>query len=217
MKIKVCGMKDSNNIELLLKQPIDFIGFIFYPKSKRYVGKNQLSDWINQHEDLFGEVQKVGVFVNAEIETLLNTVHDYKLDYVQLHGEESPEYCREINLLWEASTLRKAKLIKAFSVDEDFDFSLTIPYSSFCRYFIFDTKGDTYGGTGKTYDWSILQKYQGITPFFLSGGLSPEHVEDIKQLDIPQLSGLDINSRFEIEPGLKDIDQVASFVEHFKS
>ena len=213
MKVKVCGMREPDNIKELLQLPIDLIGFIFYPKSPRFVNEKKLQPWLNKNIELFGEVKRVGVFVNAEIEYILNRVHDYQLDYVQLHGNESPEYCRQVESYWEISSMRKATLIKAFHVNEDFDFNRVLAYETLCGYYIFDTLGPQYGGTGQTFDWTLLEKYRGLTPFLLSGGIGPDLAGMVKTLPYKQMAGVDVNSKFETEPGKKDIQQLASFLE----
>ncbi len=213
MRVKVCGTTDPENIEALLSLPIDYIGFIFYNRSKRYIGKKNLGEWIQEHTDLFGDVKRVGVFVNAEVDEILNMIHDYQLDYVQLHGNESAEYCAELRSYWEISSIRKAKVIKAFPIDEDFDFELTRPYEGKCELFLFDTNGEHHGGNGITFDWSILENYNGPTPFLLAGGIDSGMEEAIRNLSLPQLIGVDINSKFELEPGLKDVEKVKSFTD----
>jgi phosphoribosylanthranilate isomerase len=125
MKIKVCGLRDPENIIEVLALGVDYVGFIFHNRSKRFVGKTELSKWLHDNADRFKNTKKVGVFVNAEVDYILNMVHDYQLDLVQLHGNESPGYCRELKLLWSVSTLRKATLAKAFSIDTDFNFETT--------------------------------------------------------------------------------------------
>jgi phosphoribosylanthranilate isomerase len=213
MKIKVCGLRDPENIEAVLALGVDYVGFIFYDRSDRYVGKTKLAKWINANEAAFGNTQKVGVFVNGEVDYLLNTVHDYQLDYVQLHGNESPGYCRELKLLWSVSTLRKAHLIKAFSIDADFDFSTTGAYVDSCSLFIFDTGGQAdHGGTGVKWDWSKLKEYTGPVPFLLSGGIGPEDAAAVRAMDHPQFAGVDLNSRFEVAPGVKDVALLKAFV-----
>lgn len=213
MKVKVCGMRTPENIEALSALPIDMIGFIFYPKSKRFVGKQKvLQKWLAESGDCLGEIQRVGVFVNAELDEILNAVHDYALDYVQLHGDESPEYCRELQRFWDYSSVRKAKLIKAFAIDEDFDFRETQAYAPHCALFIFDTKGPEYGGHGVAFNWSLLEQYDGAIPFLLSGGIGPDMAPEIRRLNFPQMVGVDINSRFESSPGVKEIDQIRRFV-----
>lgn len=211
MKIKVCGLRDPENIEALAQLPIDFMGFIFYRKSPRYVGKG-LENWLAANEAKLEGIKRVGVFVNAEIEEILNRVHDFELDYVQLHGNESPEYCREIKLLWEASSARRAQFIKAFPVDADFDFAETQTYEGICSLFLFDTKTPQHGGSGVSFDWNLLAKYKGNTPFLLSGGIDEDDSDAIKQLNFPQLYGVDVNSRFEVEPGIKNKEKVKQFI-----
>ncbi|TXF91712.1 phosphoribosylanthranilate isomerase [Neolewinella aurantiaca] len=217
MKVKVCGMRDPENIREVLALGVDLVGFIFYNKSKRFVGKTELSEWISANENLFGETKKVGVFVNAELDYILNVVHDYKLDYVQLHGDESPGYCRELKLLWSVSTLRKARLIKAFPITPDFNFQDTNAYADSCPLFIFDTGGHTEkGGTGAKWDWSKLNEYNGLVPFLLSGGIGPEDAEQIKALDHVQMLGVDLNSGFEESPGLKNPTLLRYFLKTVK-
>ena len=217
MKVKVCGTRDIENIEQLLQLPIDYIGFVFYSKSPRLVKeKSRLGAWIQDNPDKFGAVRRVGVFVNAEIEEILNKVHDYQLDYVQLHGDERPEYCRELSSFWKVSLIRRPEVIKAFAVGDDFDFAQTRAYHGACALFLFDAKGGAPGGTGRSFDWSLLAKYEGPTPFLLAGGIGPEMASDIRRLAHPQLLGVDINSRFEQEPGVKNIEWVRAFVNALK-
>lgn len=205
MKVKVCGLREPENIEAIVDLGVDYVGFIFYERSSRFVGKTKLANWLNENESLFSKARKVGVFVNAEVDYILNTVHDYKLDYVQLHGNESAGYCRELKLLWSASTLRKAHIIKAFSIDSDFDFRITDAYADSCPLFIFDTGGQKqHGGTGMKWDWTKLDQYRSPVPFLLSGGIGPDDAEAIRGLTHPQFAGVDLNSRFEEKPGLKD-------------
>lgn len=213
MKIKVCGMKEPENITQLLELPVDFIGFIFYERSPRYADNPKFENWVHKNRQMFGKVKKVGVFVNAEIERILNAVHDYQLDYVQLHGNESPEYCQELKQYWDISTLHQAKIIKAFAVDGQFDFEETKAYQGWCTYFLFDTKNEQHGGSGVAFDWSLLQQYTGITPFFLSGGISENSLDAIRQLKCPALYGLDLNSRFEAAPGVKDVGKLKNFMQ----
>lgn len=213
MKIKVCGLKFPENIEAVLSLPVEFIGLIFYPKSPRFAESPALEKWLNKHASKFEQVSKVGVFVNAEIEQVLNAVHDYQLDFVQLHGNESPEYCQELKQYWDISSLRHAKIIKAFGVDEHFDFAETQAYARWCAYFLFDTPGPQHGGSGVVFDWSLLQNYEGVTPFFLSGGIDEDSAKAIRKLKLPSLVGIDLNSRFETEPGVKDVEKIKRFLE----
>jgi phosphoribosylanthranilate isomerase len=203
---KVCGMRAPENIADLLALQPDFLGFIFYPRSARYVGE----DWAAGLQEGFPEkTKKVGVFVNAATADILAAVLRYGLEAVQLHGEESPEACQE---------LRKQGLLvfKAFSVDDDFDFETLRPYEGSCDFYLFDTKGQQYGGNGTTFNWEVLQKYGFDTPFFLSGGIDLDHAEQIKSLSLPALKGIDINSRFETAPALKDVGKVAAFFQRLR-
>ncbi len=211
MKKKVCGLKEKNNIREIIALNPDYIGFIFYKNSPRFVEDASLAEWIQSESELFEGIGKVGVFVNASIQSVLNNVHDYELDYVQLHGNESPEYCAELNNYWEYTSMRKAKIIKAFSIDSSFDFETTGKYEKHCAFFIFDTKSNQPGGSGQQFDWSKLAEYKNMTPYLLSGGIKPEDAETIKGLNFPQMIGVDINSGFEKEPGIKEAVLVEAF------
>lgn len=213
MKIKVCGLREPANIKDIVALGVDYLGFIFYKKSKRYVGDSGLAEWITENEELFADTIKVGVFVNAGVDIILNTVHDYQLDYVQLHGAESPGYCRELQLLWSVSTLRTARIIKAFSIDSNFDFGETYTYADTCDLFIFDTGGQAeHGGTGVKWDWSKLSEYKGNTPFLVSGGIGPKDAVRVQLIDHPQFAGVDLNSKFEEEPGMKISSLLKDFI-----
>ncbi|MEL7160929.1 MAG: phosphoribosylanthranilate isomerase, partial [Bacteroidota bacterium] len=146
MKTKVCGLREPDNIREVMALGVDYLGFIFYERSQRYARSQVLAEFLESHADQFARTAKVGVFVNAEVDDILNTVHDYQLDYVQLHGNESAGYCRELKLLWSVSTLRKAQIIKAFSITPDFNFADTNAYVDSCPLFVFDTGGQTEKG-----------------------------------------------------------------------
>ena len=202
MKVKVCGLNDVSNVTEVLQLQPHFMGFIFYDKSARNctIANNVV------RELKLGTTKKVGVFVNETREKLLQTVNDFGLDYVQLHGGESVAYCQELI----ASGL---KLIKAFSIDDSFDMNDTNAFQ-FCDYLLFDTKGKNPGGNGTQFNWGILNKYKGAVPFILSGGLELKHLNSIQEISqsYPLLTVLDINSKFEIKPGLKNIDLVGEFI-----
>ncbi|MEL6867569.1 MAG: phosphoribosylanthranilate isomerase [Bacteroidota bacterium] len=200
-RIKVCGMRESANIEALLQLQIDYIGFIFYPPSKRFVAERPL---LSVHSN----AKRVGVFVNATLKEIAQYQQEFDLEIAQLHGQESPTFCQQVQQLG-------LQTIKAFAVDEHFDFSQTQIYSPFCDYFLFDTKGKHPGGNGVQFDWSLLDQYTGSTPFFLSGGLSPGMSDSLLNFQHPQLFALDLNSRFEKAPALKDIDLLAHFLQRF--
>jgi len=212
MKVKVCGMREPDNLQTLLQLPIDFVGFIFYDKSPRYVADDVLARWIQEKEEAFGNAKKVGVFVNSEIDAMLNRVHDYRLDFVQLQGEESPEYCQELSTFWQTGSVRSAQIIKAFGVGDDFDFGATAPYEPHCAYFLFDTKSRYYGGSGHRFNWETLDQYRGEKPFLLGGGIDEKAAPELRALQHPQFAGVDINSKFEFAPGLKDTKKVSRFL-----
>jgi phosphoribosylanthranilate isomerase len=204
LKIKVCGMRSAYSIVEVSQLPIDFMGFIFYKKSPRY--DKDLNVWAVEY--IPKNIQKVGVFVNAPKETILETVEKFDLQLVQLHGNESPEFCNTVG----AGSARP-KIIKAFQIASKADFNRCVEYESTCDYFLFDTKTPQFGGSGNKFDWQILSAYKGKTPFFLSGGIAPEDAEAIKKLNFPQLYAIDLNSRFEIEPGFKDVEKLKQFIQ----
>ncbi|NDV93710.1 phosphoribosylanthranilate isomerase [Dysgonomonas sp. 521] len=205
MKIKVCGMKYPDNIKELNKLPVDFAGMIFYEKSPRYAAKLNPEDI----RDLFrGGRKRVGVFVNADMDYIIQMADKFSLDLIQLHGDESPDFCKELN--------KRMPVIKAFSISESSDFEKTKAYDGLCGYFLFDTKTPQYGGSGRKFDWNILDEYKGNTPFILSGGISVDDAETIKNIKHPQFFGIDLNSRFETEPGRKDIILLQQFIKRLK-
>jgi len=200
MKIKVCGLKHPENIKDVLALKPDFIGFIFYPKSKRFVGEDL--DSVSTIE-LPAGTEKVGVFVNETTDQILACQQKLAFTFVQLHGSESPEQCMELKE-------KGLKVIKAFSPKEG-DFSNTKAYETVCDYLLFDTPTEAYGGSGKKFDWSVLNNYHGELPFFLSGGISAEDVDAVKAFNHPKLFALDINSKFEIAPAWKSLDLLRTF------
>ncbi|MBP8849932.1 MAG: phosphoribosylanthranilate isomerase [Breznakibacter sp.] len=199
-------MRDPQNIQDLGTVQPDFVGFIFYPKSPRYVGEEWDESIV---KSIPSSIKKIGVFVNESVEKINLLASKYQLDGIQLHGSETPEICQTIkdkNLL----------VLKAFSVDESFDFELIKKYESFCDYFLFDTKTSQHGGSGVKFDWKKLYEYTSSIPFFLSGGIMEEDVNEIKSLNIKGLYSVDINSKFEIEPALKDIKMVERFAQKLR-
>ena len=197
--VKVCGMRDAENICEVEALGIDLMGFIFWPKSGRYVSERPAY--------LPTNCKRVGVFVDEDIETVKRIADDYALDYIQLHGHELADYCAQ---------LRGFKLIKAFNIATTEDFKHTEPYTGIVDYFLFDTKGKSVGGNGEKFDWSVLSAYDGNTPFLLSGGIGPDDAEVLTSHFSPLTSkkcvGIDLNSRFEIAPGLKDINKLKDFL-----
>ncbi|MBJ6143627.1 phosphoribosylanthranilate isomerase [Hymenobacter sp. BT559] len=195
MKIKICGMREAANLLAVADFDPDFVGFIFYPKSARYVGDSL--DPV-QVRSLPTTIAKVGVFVDADLTEVRAINCAYTLDYVQLHGHESPAYCQQAH---DAGL----HVIKAFAVGDTFDFSALAAYEPSCDFFLFDTKGALPGGNGTAFDWQILAGYTGTTPFLLSGGLGPDNLGALLDFHHPQLVGFDFNSHLEIAPGVKDV------------
>lgn len=195
IKLKICGMRDLANIAEVVALRPDYMGFIFYDKSPRYVGENF------EMPNIPDSLERVGVFVNQDIATVIDTVKKYKLDFVQLHGTEKPEQCKELKT-------KGIKIIKAFSVDESFDFSLLKQYAGHVNYFLFDTKGKYFGGNSKVFDWTLLKQYDQQIPFFLSGGISAENVTGVQKLKNLNLHALDVNSGVEVSPGIKDVNKI---------
>jgi len=200
-------MRDPENISGVAATLPDYLGFIFYPKSKRFVGFEPLPKVLSIVPD---SIKKVGVFVDETPEKMLKIYQNWNLDVVQLHGNETPKYCQQI----QDSGIT---VFKAFSVDEHFDFNLLDAYSGVCNYFLFDTKGQLPGGTGQKFNWLLLDNYKGDVPFFLSGGIGPDDLEAVLNFSHPQLFGIDINSGFEISPALKDLEKVKSFISGSRS
>ena len=199
--IKVCGMREAENIRAVEALGIDLMGFIFWPKSKRYVSERPAY--------LPTQCKRVGVFVNASIEEIMQKVQDYALDYIQLHGSESPEYAQRLRSVYGDSVA----VIKAFNIATKEDLEATKPYEGLADYFLFDTKAQLPGGSGRQFDWSVLADYVGETPFLLSGGLGPDDAERVKAFNHPKCVGIDLNSKFEVEPALKDIQKLKTFLE----
>jgi phosphoribosylanthranilate isomerase len=208
MNIKVCGITEMKQLQQLDGLDIDFAGLIFYKESPRYIG-DKISKKDLKKADL--DIKKVGVFVNPEMIEVLDAIDEYGLEVVQLHGDESPEMCEDLS--------SEVEVIKAFRVTEGVDIDkLVAPYDAVCDYYLFDTGGlkESFGGTGQQFDWSILTKAKIEKPFFLSGGIGPEDAQKVKGFVHPDFFGVDINSRFEKEPGVKDMAKVLQFRQGLK-
>lgn len=195
--IKVCGMREADNIREVEKLNIDMIGFIFYQKSPRYL--SEMPGYMPAH------IHRVGVFVNEDKETVKMIANRFTLDYIQLHGHESPEYCQSLQNTG-------MKLIKVLSISQRKDLQEIYRYEGYCDYFLFDTKCEEYGGSGKQFDWNILHSYHGCTPFLLSGGIAPYNTKALNEFHHPCLAGYDLNSCFEIKPGEKDTNSIHKFL-----
>lgn len=206
MKVKVCGMHDAENLKQVAALGPDFIGFIFYDKSARYVGEDLDVEAVKA---LPRSVKKVGVFVSASPDYILRNVKKYDLQYVQLHGTETPDFCRNLRN-------KGISIIKAFTVDPSFNFSMLNNYKLFCDFFLFDAKGDQPGGNGVRFDWNLLNRYDNEKPFFLSGGIGLDNLNDLDQLKHLKLYGIDVNSQVELVAGYKDIDKVSALIKRVK-
>lgn len=207
MILKVCGMRDAANIAQLSDLKPDYMGFIFYPHSKRYVGHPD----VDLLSSISKSIKKTGVFVNETMDKIADEVIKYDLDAVQLHGSEPGEFCRSFRkFIQNMQTEKHVEIIKAFGLSSEFDFHTLTDYEDFVDYFLFDTKTNLYGGSGLTFDWDILKQYHGAKPYFLSGGIGEESISSIIGFKDARLYGVDLNSRFEIEPGIKDIDNLRS-------
>jgi len=196
IEMKVCGMRDPDNILEVSQLKPDYMGFIFYDKTPRYVGND-----FSIPDDFPSSTKRVGVFVNEERDVILKKVAKYKLDFVQLHGHESVAQCRELKAAG-------VGVIKVFSVDDKMDFTVTEPYQLVVDYFLFDTKGKLYGGNAQLFDWNVLLRYDQKIPFFLSGGITPENVEGIKDFPSLNIRAIDVNSGVELRPAYKDVEKI---------
>ena len=190
-------MRESTNISELLKLQPDYMGFIFYGKSKRDVADRLDAQLLNAFPS---STEKVGVFVNAVVDFVKEKVAQFGLDLVQLHGDETPEYCADLKV-------SGVKVMKVFSVGESFDFDQLEAYKPYVDFFLFDTKGKERGGNGELFNWELLNEYDGAVPYFLSGGIDLENIESLSDLKV-QPYAIDVNSKFEIEPGLKDVERL---------
>lgn len=246
MIIKICGMRNSKNIQQLEKSGIaTWMGMIFFPKSPRYV--SEIPSYLPT------KMQRIGVFVNPSFEDIKGRLRSYGLNGIQLHGQETPEFIRQLKLsideaLQETNTMtvftsafnalpectastkpigksavsstekiQSPIIIKAFNIATAEDLGQTADYEGLCDYFLFDTKCPTAGGSGRKFDWSVLQAYKGHTPFLLSGGIGPDSLPLLQKFHHPQWAGIDLNSCFEITPAVKNIAQLTQFCNEFKA
>jgi phosphoribosylanthranilate isomerase len=202
-KVKVCGMREATNINEIAALEPDMMGFIFFPSSSRFAGSNFVCPE-------FSGIEKVGVFVDETTDNILAVLKRYGMHTAQLHGNESPETCLTIA---EAGY----KVMKAFGVDDNFDWEKLPLYTQGTHCFVFDTKTAQHGGSGKKFNWEVLDKYTLSHPFLLSGGMKPQDAALLKQFDHPQCIGFDINSGFEVQPGVKDAILVRNFMNEIKN
>ena len=228
MKVKVCGLREPENIRDVEALGVDMVGFIFWKDSPRYVSmisanagiipdyawdqgaRNPHSSLLTPHSSLLS--QKVGVFVDDMPQNIVTRVYNYKLDWVQLHGSESPVMIDNLKRTLIPDIKPDIKIIKAISVNTKEDVEKWRQYQGHVDMLLFDTKCKTVGGSGEHFDWSVLNSYDGDIPFLLSGGIGPDDAERVKAFHHPQFAGIDLNSRFETSPGVKDINLLKEFL-----
>lgn len=200
-------MRDADNIRQVEALGIDWMGFIFWPKSSRYVA--EIPSYLPT------KCKRVGVFVDASIGDVMTIAEQYQLDIIQLHGQESPNYIAQLTS--HLKSLTSIKFIKAFNIATASDLEVTKRYEGYVDYFLFDTKGKSVGGNGEKFDWSVLNEYRGNTPYLLSGGIAPDDAPALTfspfhPFTFPLCIGIDLNSRFETAPGVKDINKLRTFI-----
>lgn len=205
MKVKVCGMRDGENIRRLSALKIDYMGLIFYPASPRHVTERP-----KFLPDAADGIKLTGVFVDAPIEVIMEKVAEYPLSAVQLHGSETPGFCRQV------MERTGAEVIKALHISAPGDIEKGKEYAGYCNFLLLDTACSGYGGSGRRFDWGALESCNLETPFFLSGGIDLSCAARIAAMNCPGMAGVDINSRFEISPGIKDIELIKSFMDKLK-
>lgn len=216
--IKVCGMRDVENIRSVAELGVDMIGFVFWKDSPRYVsmmssGAGIMPDYAGDNgRCVNGGVKKVGVFVDGMPQDIVTRVYNYGLDYVQLHGSESAVMIDNLRRTLEPDIRQGVKIIKAISVETAEDVDKWREYDGVADMLLFDTKCTCAGGSGRMFDWNVLQNYDGSLPFILSGGIGPDDVQRVKDFDHPMLAGIDLNSRFETAPAVKDVEAMKAFV-----
>lgn len=233
MKLKVCGMRDAQNIRDVAALDIDMMGFIFYPKSPRFVSlissqagiiPDYSPERLNMAVNADGKpgyifpkrIKRVGVFVDEMPQTIITYVYNYSLDYIQLHGKETPTLIDNLRRTLVPDLVPDIKVIKAFGINSADDLQQCEAYEGHVDLFLFDTRTPLKGGSGRQFDWSVLEAYHGRTPFLLSGGIGPEDAERVKAFHHPQCVGIDVNSRFETAPAMKDVELLSKFIKQIK-
>lgn len=233
MKIKVCGMRDAQNIRDVAALDIDLMGFIFYPKSPRFVSlissqagiiPDYSPERLNMAVNADGKpgyifpkrIKRVGVFVDEMPQTIITYVYNYSLDYIQLHGKETPTLIDNLRRTLVPDLVPDLKVIKAFGITSADDLQQCEAYEGYADLFLFDTRTPLKGGSGRQFNWSVLEAYHGRTPFLLSGGIGPEDADRVKAFHHPQCVGIDLNSRFETAPAMKDVELLSKFIKQIK-
>ena len=217
-------MRDAQNIREVSQLGVDMIGMIFYPKSPRYVEMQSshagiIPDYVKEDINIKSAKSpaRVGVFVDDMVQNIVTRVVNYHLDYVQLHGNEPREMCENLRLTLDPDIRPGIKIIKAISVSDASDIQKYKEYVGAVDLFLFDTKCKTVGGSGQQFDWQVLEQYDGEVPFLLSGGIGPEDASRLHAFHHPKCIGIDLNSRFEIEPGVKDVEKLKGFLNEMQS
>lgn len=211
-------MRDGANIREVTKLGVDWVGMIFYPKSPRYVrmlpsGVGLMPDRAAETDDgIWGAAKRVGVFVDDMPQNIITRAYNYRLDLIQLHGHETPTLIRNLRATLDPDIRPGVKFIKAISVSTADDISQCEQYEGVADYFLFDTRCKSMGGSGRQFDWAVLDSYKGKTPFLLSGGIGPDDADRVKAFGHPAYIGIDLNSRFESKPGVKDIEKLKDFI-----
>lgn len=208
MMIKVCGMRDAQNIREVDALGVDMIGFIFWPGSKRYCAEKPA---------YLPKANRVGVFVNAAISEIVEKVREYELYIVQLHGDEDLAYVSKLHKELDSANVKRPIVIRAIQVSSRSQVIKANMWDGFVDGILFETPTNGYGGSGESFDWSLLSSYRGKAPFFLTGGIGPQSLEALKEFSHPRWAGVDLNSRFEIEPGLKNVALLKPFIEELRS
>jgi phosphoribosylanthranilate isomerase len=194
MLLKVCGLRERDNVEAVLALQPEWVGFIFEPTSPRYfLHAHNLASGLN----IYGAIKKVGVFVNQDADVILNLKQQYALDLIQLHGDESVAFCKQLKQ-------NGIKIIKAFSINDLFEFSELEKYAPYVTLFLFDAQGPLRGGNGIPFNWELLKKHRFAKPFLLSGGIGPDSLAGLRNFSHPDMIGVDVNSKFEVSPGIKN-------------
>jgi len=231
--IKVCGMRDVDNMRQVAALPVNWMGMIFYPSSPRFVemtssyagfipdrakedGNFSAEEEGLTHGDDADRLKMVGVFVDDMPQNIVTRVVSYHLDIVQLHGNETPTLIRNLRRTLDPDIRPGIKFMKVISVETADDIAKYKDYEGVADYFLFDTKCPTAGGSGQKFDWQILQQYDGNTPFLLSGGIGLDDIDALKAFSHPKCIGIDLNSRFETSPAVKDVDKIKEFIEKIK-
>ncbi len=210
-KLKICGLTEKKNIEMVQRYQPDYLGFIFYPPSPRYIAKWRTKEFMETIKQIPSTIKRCGVFVDASLADILEVIKSFDLQVIQLHGKESPAFCTGLK------TLCNLPIIKAFGIDENFDFQSLKAFNEVADYFLFDTQTQLKGGSGKMFDWTLLANYQEDKPYFLSGGIGLSELDQMSQLKDERCFAIDVNSKLESAPGIKDPEKVKDFINKWNS